>query len=184
MGTPLRGSNQATLFTPYIKAIKQLNIYSAMNDNLIKSLSAHQPMGIADIVLRFQTVIEEREIKLVICCEETPVAGTELVSKALARILISKLASKHSTRDVHVTRLPLTKKFFAQTTTDESAKAIFGQSAIVFRIHEDHRRMVKFDDESHGDYKLLENHIVKMMRPPSRYYSPAKARVSSYVNSC
>ena len=80
MGTPLRGSDQATLFTPYIKAIKQLNIYTAMNDNLIKSLSAHQPMGISDIVLRFQTVMEEREIKLVICCEETPVAGTELVS--------------------------------------------------------------------------------------------------------
>ena len=37
-------------------------------------------MGVSDIVLRFQSVIEEREIKLVICCEETPVAGTELVS--------------------------------------------------------------------------------------------------------
>lgn len=80
MGTPLRGSNQATLFAPYIKAIKQLNIYTAMNDNLIKSLSAHQPMAVSDIVLRFQTVREERDIKLVICCEETPVARTELVS--------------------------------------------------------------------------------------------------------
>lgn len=112
MGTPLRGSNQATLFTPYIKAIKQLNIYTAMNDNLIKSLSAHQPNGISDIVLRFQTVIEEREIKLVICCEETPVAGTELVSRSSARILTSKLARKHFATNVHVTKLSLIKRNF------------------------------------------------------------------------
>ena len=80
MGTPLRGSDQAALFTPYIRAIKQINKFSATNDNIIKSLSADQPMKVSEIVIRFQTVIEARKIKLVICCEETLVAGTELVS--------------------------------------------------------------------------------------------------------
>ena len=91
MGTPLRGSGHATLFAPYIKIIKQLNQITSTNDSLIKSLNGKQPIEISDIVHRFQTVIQEREIELVICCEETPVYGTQLVSPALHANLIFRL---------------------------------------------------------------------------------------------
>ena len=97
MGTPLRGSGHATLFAPYIKIIKQLNHITSTNDSLIKSLSGNQPIEISDIVHRLQTVIEEREIELVICCEETPVHGTQLVSPVphtSLRFAISVLVTK------------------------------------------------------------------------------------------
>lgn len=43
--------------------------------------------------------------------------------------------------------------------------ATFGDTAIPLRIHKDHRQMVKFDDKNNGDYKNLENNIVKLIRP-------------------
>lgn len=52
-----------------------------------------------------------------------------------------------------------------QTTTHQSAVAVFGEDSMPMRIHSDHRGMVKFDDRNHVDYKNLENHIIKMIRP-------------------
>ncbi len=103
MGTPLRGSGQATLFTPYIKTIKHLNPFTAMNDNLLKSLSAHQPIEVSDIVHRFKTVIEERKIKLIIGCEETPIAGAKLVSLIPHASLI-RSSRNHFAMSLFVTR--------------------------------------------------------------------------------
>ncbi|KAK3172014.1 hypothetical protein OEA41_004098 [Lepraria neglecta] len=127
MGTPFRGSGQATLFKPFIKAIRQLNLVTAVNDSFLGALNGDQPIEVTHIVHRFQTVMNAREIKALICCEEKPVAGSSL------------------------------------TTSNQSAVATFGESALIIRIHKDHRGMVKFDDKSNNDYKSLENHIVKMI---------------------
>ncbi len=78
-GTPLRGSGHATLFAPYIKTIKHLNQITATNDSLTKSLSANQSIEISDIVHHFWTVIEEKKIDLITCCEETPFLLTHLL---------------------------------------------------------------------------------------------------------
>ncbi|KAL2047637.1 hypothetical protein N7G274_000679 [Stereocaulon virgatum] len=127
MGTPFRGSGQATLFKPFIKAIRQLNLVTAVNDSFLGALNADQPIEITLVVHRFQNVMNAKGIKVIICCEEKPVAGSAL------------------------------------TTSNESAVATFGKSALIIRIHKDHRGMVKFDDKSNNDYKSLENHIIKMI---------------------
>ena len=52
--------------------------------------------------------------------------------------------------------------------------------------------MVKFDDKSNGDYKNLENHIVRIMRPKPRQSKTIGAIpeigqssfIPLYVNSC
>ena len=52
--------------------------------------------------------------------------------------------------------------------------------------------MVKFDDKSNGDYKNLENHIVRIMRPKPRQSKTIGATPeigqssfsTLYVNSC
>ena len=50
-----------------------------------------------------------------------------------------------------------------QTVTRSSAVTIFKDTAIVFGISDDHRGMVKFDDNNNPDYKKLESLIVKMI---------------------
>ena len=79
MGTPFRGSGQASLFTPFIRAIRQVNLISAVNDNFLKSLNSDQPVEVTTIVQRFQRIVQAMEIKLLICCESRPVVGSSLV---------------------------------------------------------------------------------------------------------
>lgn len=79
MGTPFRGSGHATLFKPFIKAIRQLNLVTAVNDSFLGALNADQPIEVTNIVHRFQNVMNTKAIKVIICCEEKPVAGSSLV---------------------------------------------------------------------------------------------------------
>lgn len=81
MGTPFRGSGQAALFAPFIKDVRHLNVLSAVNDNFVRALNSNQPIEITQIVHRFQTIIENKAVKLVIACETRPVAGSALVSR-------------------------------------------------------------------------------------------------------
>ena len=80
MGTPFRGSGQATLFKPFIKAIRQLNSLTAVNDSFLGALNGNQPIEITHTVHQFQSVMNERGIKVIICCEERPIVGSSLVS--------------------------------------------------------------------------------------------------------
>lgn len=162
MGTPFRGSGQATLFKPFIKAIRQLNLVTAVNDSFLGALNGDQPVEVTHIVHRFQTVMNAREIKVTICCEENPVAGSSLVCQPNEMRLFWTVHTRAWLKTLLITRWQLTSITF-QTTSYQSAVAIFGESALIIRIHKDHRGMVKFDDKSNNDYKSLENHIIKMI---------------------
>ena len=53
MGTPFRGSGQATLFKPFIKAIRQFNPFTAVNDSFLGAPNDYQPIEVTHIVHRF-----------------------------------------------------------------------------------------------------------------------------------
>ena len=102
-----------------------------------------------------------REIKVRIFCEG-PVVGPSLVSQSNEMYLFWTVHTRAWLKTLLITRWQLTSITF-QTTSYQSAVATLGESALIIRIHEDHRGMVKFDDKSENDYKSLENHIVKMI---------------------
>ncbi|KAL2049372.1 hypothetical protein ABVK25_010382 [Lepraria finkii] len=79
MGRPFRGSGQATLFKPFIKAIRQFNPFTAVNDSFLGALNDYQPIEVTHIVHRFQTVMNAREIKVRMFCEG-PVVGPSLTT--------------------------------------------------------------------------------------------------------
>ncbi|MCJ1461653.1 hypothetical protein MMC07_000250 [Pseudocyphellaria aurata] len=129
MGTPFHGSGHANLLAPFVRAVKGINIISAANDKLLVSLKENNhSLEISNIIYRFRSIAEKTKMRLLIGCEEIPVAGSKL------------------------------------TVTYESAVSIFGDIAVPFRIHADHRRMVKFDDSGRADYKTLEGLIIKMIQ--------------------
>ena len=79
MGTPFNGSGYANLFGPFIKAIRQLNDFTAVNDSFVNALNTRQPVDVTKTVNQFYSVMRQRNIRLVIGCEERPVAGSKLV---------------------------------------------------------------------------------------------------------
>lgn len=80
MGTPFRGSGLANQLAPFVKAVKGLNLFSATNDKLLGSLKENnQSIAIPEIVHRFKSIAKERNMRLLIGCEQTPVAGSQLV---------------------------------------------------------------------------------------------------------
>lgn len=86
MGTPFRGSGHAALFSPFIRAVRQLNMVSAVNDSFIKSLNDKQPVDITNIIHRFHDIMNQNRIRVLVCCEETPIAGSSLVSQINTRL--------------------------------------------------------------------------------------------------
>lgn len=80
MGTPFLGSGHANLLAPFVKAVKGLNIFSATNDKFLGSLKENnQSIEVPTIVHRFKSIAKEKKIRLLIGCEQIPVAGSELV---------------------------------------------------------------------------------------------------------
>lgn len=79
LGTPFNGSGYADLFGPFIKVIRQLNDFTAMNDSYMNILSTKQPVNLTNIINRFHRVVTQRDIQIAIGCEERPVAGSKLV---------------------------------------------------------------------------------------------------------
>ena len=78
-GTPFSGSGYANLFGPLIKAIRQLNDFTAIDDDYLRALNTDQPVDLTRIVDRFHHVVHQRNLQLVIGCEERPSAGSKLV---------------------------------------------------------------------------------------------------------
>ena len=112
MGTPFRGSGQATLFKPFIKAIRQLNLVTAVNDSFLGALNGDQPIEVTHIVHRFQTVMNVREIKVIICCEEKPVAGSSLVCQPNEMRLFWTVHTRACLKTLLITRWQLTSITF------------------------------------------------------------------------
>lgn len=80
MGTPFRGSGQANLLAPFVKAVKELNRFGATNDRFLGSLKENnQSIEVPNIVHRFKSVAKAKKMRLLIGCEERPIAGSELV---------------------------------------------------------------------------------------------------------
>lgn len=80
MGTPFHGSGHANLLAPFVRAVKGINMISATNDKLLGSLRENnQSIEIPNIVHRFRSIAEEKNMRLLIGCEEIPVAGSKLV---------------------------------------------------------------------------------------------------------
>lgn len=80
MGTPFLGSGQANLLAPFVGALKDVNYFSAINDAIFRSLRENkESLEVPNIVQRFKQISDEHEIRLLIGCEEKPVAGSKLV---------------------------------------------------------------------------------------------------------
>lgn len=80
MGTPFLGSGHANLLAPFVKAVKNLNRLGATNDKFLGSLRENnQSIEVPTIVQRFKTIAKEKNMRLLIGCEEIPVVGSDLV---------------------------------------------------------------------------------------------------------
>ena len=79
LGTPFAGTGTADLFIPFIKAVRRLNFLSATSDKFLSALSTQQPVDITRMFRQAWSVIRERDIKILVGCEERPVAGSKLV---------------------------------------------------------------------------------------------------------
>ncbi len=79
MGTPFNGTGTADLFIPFIRTIRQLNVITATNDSFLSALSKKQPVNIDRVVNQALGVIRQRNIMILIGCEERPVTGSRLV---------------------------------------------------------------------------------------------------------
>lgn len=79
------------MLAPIVRAVKGLNIFSPTNDQFIKSLKENNDsFEVANIVQRFKVITEKTQMRLLIGCEETPVAGSKLVSRQLKFALYSE----------------------------------------------------------------------------------------------
>ena len=86
MGTPFLGSGHANLLAPFVRAVKGLNFIGATNDRFIKSLKENNgSLEVANIVQRFRVITEKTKMRLLVGCEEQPVAGSNLVSMSYLR---------------------------------------------------------------------------------------------------
>lgn len=91
MGTPFLGSGQANLLAPFVKAVKGLNRLSGTNDNFLRSLRENnQSIEVPTIVQRFKTIAKEKNMRLLIGCEEIPVVGSDLTVTYESAISIFK----------------------------------------------------------------------------------------------
>lgn len=80
MGTPFEGSGHANLLAPFVKAVKGLNKWSGTNDVFLRSLRENnRSIEVPTIIHRFKSIVKEKNMRLLIGCEETPVVGSELV---------------------------------------------------------------------------------------------------------
>lgn len=80
MGTPFLGSGQANLLTPFVKALKEVNYFTSTNTAFLKSLRENsESLEVSTIVQRFKNIVDRNKIRLLIGCEEKPVAGSKLV---------------------------------------------------------------------------------------------------------
>lgn len=62
-----------------------------MNDQFIKSLRENNDsLEVANIVQRFKVITEKNQMRLLIGCEETPVAGSKLVGRPFKFALYSE----------------------------------------------------------------------------------------------
>lgn len=80
IGTPFLGSSHANLLAPFVKVVKELNIFSGTNDKFLESLRENNPsIEVPTIVHRFKAIAEEKKMRLLIGSEQNPVAGSALV---------------------------------------------------------------------------------------------------------
>ena len=82
LGTPFHGSGYANVFAPFIKAIRQLNDITAINDSFLSALNTKQPIDVTNTVNQFYSTMKQYGIRMAIGCEERPLAGSKLVRTA------------------------------------------------------------------------------------------------------
>lgn len=80
MGTPILGTGPASLLKPFVRAVNGPNKLSGANVKFLGSLrGVNQSIDIPTIFRQFGSIAKEKQMRLLVGCEEIPVAGSQLV---------------------------------------------------------------------------------------------------------